>query len=68
MLGPLSAFDSATTTTTAAIDTWQSIHFPFRTAAEVGLPLTREGVMPFVMASGTWWSHVMIVHTAAREP
>ena len=68
MLGPLSAFDSATTTTTAAIDKWQSIHFPFRTAAELGLPITREARMPFVMGSGTWWSHVMIVHTAAGAP
>jgi hypothetical protein len=68
MLGPLSAFDSAATTTSAAIDKWQSIHFPFRTAAELGLPMTREGLMPFVMSSGTWWSHVMIVHTAAGTP
>jgi len=49
---------------------WQSIHFPFRTAAELGLTeseeLNREklmpGIMPYVMWSGTWWSHVMIVH------
>ncbi len=68
MLGPLSGFDSATTATTAAIDKWQSIHFPYRTAAELGLPITRDSVMPFVMGSGTWWSHVMIVHTAASEP
>ena len=67
MLGPISGFDSLTATTTLAIDKWQSIHVPFQTAAELGLPTTREGVMPFVMASGTWWSHVMIVHTDAPE-
>lgn len=68
MLGPISAFDAARATATDAIDKWQSVHFPFRTAAQLGLPITREGVMPFVMASGTWWSHVMIIHRAVREP
>ncbi len=68
MLGPIGGFDSVTVTTTAAIDRWQSVHFPFRTAAELGLPTEREGTMPFVMSSGTWWSHVMIVHTAAALP
>lgn len=68
MLGPMAGFDSVTVTTTAAIDRWQSVHFPFRTAAELGLPTDREGTMPFVMSSGTWWSHVMIVHTAAALP
>ena len=62
MLGPISGFDAATNTATAAIDKWQSVHFPFRTAAEIGLPVTRDALTPFVMASGTWWSHVMIVH------
>ena len=48
---------------------WQSIHFPFKTAEEMGLPIEEESnevgvdsILPFVMASGTWWSHVMIVH------
>lgn len=67
MLGPISAYDPGTNSTTAAIDKWQSVHFPFRTAAEVGLPTEQEGPMPFVMASGTWRSHVMIVHTPPRE-
>jgi hypothetical protein len=62
MLGPIGGFDPATGTTTAAIDKWQSVHFPFRTAEEIGLPITGDALMPFVMASGTWWSHVMIVH------
>lgn len=62
MLGPIDGFDPASGTTTAAIDKWQSVHFPFRTAEEIGLPVTGDALMPFVMASGTWWSHVMIVH------
>ena len=50
---------------------WQSIHFPFRTAEELGLrigeEINEEGMesfVPFVMSSGNWWSHVMIVHKA----
>jgi hypothetical protein len=62
MLGPITALDAATASAGEAIDKWQSVHFPFRTAAELGLPITPEDVMPYVMASGTWWSHVMIVH------
>jgi hypothetical protein len=68
MLGPIGAFDATTTTAGEAIDKWQSIHLPFRTATELGLPITPEGTMPYVMASGTWWSHVMIVHRPVREP
>jgi len=69
MLGPIAAFDYPTLEAGPEIAKWQSIHFPFRTAAEIGLTEIREpseaalpGLMPFVMASGTWWSHVMIVH------
>jgi tetratricopeptide (TPR) repeat protein len=63
MLGPISGYDPKTRTFSAAIEKWQSVHFPYRTAAEIGLPTEREGVLPYVMASGTWWSHVMIQHT-----
>lgn len=63
MLGPIGAFDPRTLTFTEAIERWQSVHFPYKTAAEVGLPVDREGTMPYVMASGTWWSHVMFQHT-----
>ena len=49
-----------------AIESWQSVHFPYKTA-EIGLP--EEGqvqsTMPYVMASGTFWSHVMIEHENA---
>ena len=69
MLGPISAFDFASRTAGPEIKRWQSIHFPFRSADEIGLTEDEEpnktelpGQLPYVMASGTWWSHVMIVH------
>jgi hypothetical protein len=69
MFGPISAFDGHSMTAGPEIAKWQSIHFPFRTSEEMGLSEVEEksemalsGLMPFVMASGTWWSHVMIVH------
>jgi hypothetical protein len=68
-LGPRRAYDAASDSTGAAIRCWQSIHFPFRTAREIGLieesqlPDTlHDADQPFVMASGTYWAHVMIVH------
>jgi tetratricopeptide (TPR) repeat protein len=66
MLGPIAAFDQPTLTWTADIERWESVHFPFQTAADIGLPEEREGVRPYVMASGTWWSHVMIQHVPER--
>ena len=68
MLGPRSAFDVKNNRAGDEIKKWQSVHFPFRTAAELGLPTVQEGTMPFVMESGTWWSHVMIVHQAEPLP
>lgn len=66
MLGPAADFDFETLDAGGEIADWQSIHFPFRTSAALGLTEeeeTRQGDrMPFVMASGTWWSHVMITH------
>lgn len=69
MLGPISAYNRETNEAGPEIRKWQSIHFPFDTADDMGLPEAPEenapaapGLMPFVMASGTWWSHVMIVH------
>ena len=77
MLGPIAAYDTPSNEAGADIRKWQSIHFPFKTADEMGLPEDQgpnapnesngpnePGLMPFVMASGTWWSHVMIVHEA----
>lgn len=72
MLGPASAYDPKTGRMTADMDIWQSIHMPFRTAEEIGLPdehaLTsaQQESTPFVMASGTWWAHVMILHSRAK--
>jgi hypothetical protein len=64
MLGPISAYHADTNTVGSEIKSWQSVHFPYKTAAEIGLP--EEGqvanTMPYVMASGTFWSHVMIEH------
>ena len=68
MLGPRSAFDVPSNRAGDEIKKWQSVHFPFRTAAELGLPTEQEGTMPFVMESGTWWSHVMIVHQSEPLP
>lgn len=64
MLGPVSAYQPATNTVGKEIQSWQSVHFPYRTAAEIGLPEEGQvtGTMPYVMASGTFWSHVMIEH------
>jgi hypothetical protein len=67
MLGPMNAYDARTNSVTAEIDKWQSVHFPFKTAAELHLPTEPDGTMPFVMASGTWWSHVMIVHAPVKD-
>jgi hypothetical protein len=69
VFGPMDAFNFETGELGPALQKWQSIHFPFRTTAELGLTEIEEGskdttpgLMPFVMASGTWWSHVMIMH------
>jgi hypothetical protein len=70
VLGPMAEYDVQTGHLGPTIQKWQSIHFPFRTSPELGLTevegdMTRDdlpGLMPFVMASGTWWSHVMIMH------
>jgi hypothetical protein len=70
MLGPISAYNPATNTVSNEIEAWQSIHFPYKTAAEIGLP--EEGTvartMPYVMASGAFWSHVMIEHEEPAAP
>jgi hypothetical protein len=64
MLGPISAYHATTNTVSKEIESWQSVHFPYKTAAEIGFP--EEGQvdrsMPYVMSSGTFWSHVMIEH------
>ena len=66
MLGPVSGFDWATATASDTIDAWQSIHFPYRAAEDLGLPTAEDGIHPYVMSSGTWWSHVMIMERVLR--
>jgi hypothetical protein len=69
MLGPISAYDQKTNTAGNAIESWQSVHFPYKTAKEIGLPVEGEvpRTVPYVMASGTYWSHVMIEHSPAEQ-
>lgn len=68
VLGPLGSYDLATGVATAKLIRWQSLHIPFATASAIGLldqSTISEGQrtrMPYVMRSGTWWSHVMIEH------
>lgn len=70
MLGPIGAFNPATMAVGREIRSWQSIHLPFKTTAELGvidqqaIPPDRRPTIPipYTMASGTYWSHVMIVH------
>ena len=67
-LGPVAGYDASRQSIDSQIECWQSIHFPYRTAAEIGLPderdvpESRQRDVPYVMASGTYWSHVMIRH------
>jgi len=71
-LGPAAAYDAAHNAIDARIECWQSLHFPFRTAAEVGfpdeadVPESQQQYTPYVMASGTYWSHVMIRHPSGH--
>ena len=71
-LGPAAGYSPATNTVSADIECWQSIHFPFRTAREIGLPDEAEvpdslqRSVPYVMASGSYWSHVMIRHPSVK--
>jgi hypothetical protein len=67
-LGPSAAYTAAADSIGPAIKCWQSVHFPYATARELGLveesqlPDSAKARMPYVMASGTYWSHVMIEH------
>jgi hypothetical protein len=67
MLGPISAYRPANNTVGPEIESWQSLHFPYKTAGEIGLPEEGQAspTIPYVMASGTFWSHVMIEHKNA---
>jgi len=71
-MGPSSGYDPATNSVNDTISCWQSIHFPFHTAAEIGLPdeeqipSEKRSMIPYVMASGSYWAHVMIEHPATK--
>ena len=71
-LGPAAGYDVGRNAVDARVECWQSIHFPFRTAADVGfpdeaeIPENQQRSTPYVMSSGTYWSHVMIRHPAAH--
>lgn len=60
MLGPISALTGEGTGWTDEMRRWQSLHIPRATAGDLGFVTEREGSMPFVMASGRLWAHVMI--------
>jgi len=68
VLGPLDSYDPTTGTATPRLASWQSLHVPFATARAMGLPDisiisdAQRRLVPYVMASGTWWAHVMIEH------
>jgi hypothetical protein len=66
MYGPVSGYDPARNAVSDRIDAWQSIHMPYRTAASMGLPTREDGIHPYVMASGTYWAHVMIMQRPLR--
>jgi len=66
--GPAKAYNASTNTATDEIYCWESVHFPFRTAPELGLideseiPANMRRKLPFVMSGGRFWAHVMIMH------
>jgi hypothetical protein len=64
--GPVAGYDPAQNAVSDRIDAWQSIHMPHRTAASMGLSTTEDGIHPYVMASGTYWAHVMIMQRPLR--
>jgi len=70
-LGPADAYVPATGAVTEQMAIWQSLHVPFVTAEAMGLPdestvpAAYRGRGPYVVASGTWWSHV-VIDSAAR--
>jgi hypothetical protein len=71
-LGPISGYDASRKVVNAQVECWQSIHFPFRTAAEIGFPdehdvsESQQREIPYVMSSGKYWSHVMIRHPSVH--
>lgn len=71
-LGPAAGYDERNNKIDERIECWQSVHFPFKTAAEIGFPEEKDVpdreqyTTPYVMGSGSYWSHVMLRHPPAR--
>jgi len=71
-LGPAKGYNPSTSSVSSEIRCWQSIHFPFQTAHDIGLldekeiPDKLRSMMPYVMSSGRYWAHVMIEHPATE--
>jgi hypothetical protein len=71
--GPIGDYDAARSVLGPGIECWESLHFPNRTAKEMGvadeseLSETEQQSTPYVMAGGTYWSHVMIRHPRGRS-
>ena len=67
-LGPAAGYDAARNAIDARVECWESVHFPFRTSADVGfpdeadVPESQQNTTAYVMARGSYWSHVMIRH------
>ena len=72
-LGPATGYDASSNSLSPEVDCWESVHFPFQTAEELGLPdesvvpKSQTRGMPFVMGSGTYWAHVMIKHPPGQR-
>lgn len=68
VLGGPAEYNPASGAITSRMEIWQSLHVPFATATDMGLPNestvtdAQRTQTPYVMASGTWWAHVMIEH------
>jgi hypothetical protein len=65
-LGPIDAYNPSTGEVTSQMRIWHALHVPFATAEAMGLPdestvpIAERASTPYVVASGTWWAHVMI--------
>lgn len=60
MYGPLTALIENGSAWTDEMRRWQSIHIPRANAEDLGFVTENEALMPYVMASGDLWAHVMI--------
>ncbi len=66
MLGPLADYDPVGNAAGDRIDRWQSLHLPYATAEQLGVSELEDGIQPYLMSSGTWWAHVMIMERPLR--